>query len=343
MCGIRARRLFALFAGVSRLPRPQPHRCPRRRYPLRHPLPPCPQTAAGPAAAQVAQAASAGDAADLPQAPSAERFPYAVPVPQPGDRKVVLESNRQTRNGDIVTLDGDVHIQYGEYRVEADHIEYNDATGDVTASGHLHITGTTNNETLSASHGTLNIHDETGRFFDVQGSVGVRTTLSAQAKPEPLYTPSASGSDVAIQPVHHGRSLPLYRAHGGQVRSGRRTAHLRRHRDQLQSCPGRTGSLSRRRVHVHVTARRVPGGRRSAYAQHPGAVSALRHTSHPGGRAPDRLPDPGDRQLVVKGHRAGRADLHDAGPFGRPDRRGGILLPPRLAAVCDLSLSRQGD
>jgi LPS-assembly protein len=118
------------------------------------------------------------DPADLPQAPSAERFPYAVPVPQPGDRKVILESNLQSRSGDIVTLDGDVHIQYGTYKVEADHIEYNDATGDVTATGHVHITGTSNNETFSASRGTLNIRDETGRFFDVRGSMGVKQTNS---------------------------------------------------------------------------------------------------------------------------------------------------------------------
>ena len=114
------------------------------------------------------------DPADLPQAPSAERFPYAVPVPQPTDRKVVLESVDQKRSGDIVTLDGDVHIEYGAYRVEADHVEYNDATGDVTATGHVHISGGANAETLRASHGTLNIHDETGRFYDVQGSIGVK-------------------------------------------------------------------------------------------------------------------------------------------------------------------------
>ena len=149
-----------------------------------------PSAAVGTAAAPLDQTAPA-DPGELPQAPSAERFPYAVPVPQPSDRKVVLESNRQSRKGDVITLDGDVHIQYGEYKVEADHIEYNDATGDVTANGHLHITGTANSETLSASRGTLNIHDETGRFYDVQGSIGVRTT-SASTGPAPIYAPSSS-------------------------------------------------------------------------------------------------------------------------------------------------------
>lgn len=116
------------------------------------------------------------DPVDLPEAPSAERFPYAVPVPQASGRKVILESNRQSRSGDTVVLDGDVHIQYGAYRVEADHIEYNDATGDVAATGHIHISGGANAETLSASRGNLNIRDETGRFYDVHGSIGVRPT-----------------------------------------------------------------------------------------------------------------------------------------------------------------------
>ena len=111
---------------------------------------------------------------DLPTAPSAERFPYAVPVPLPGNRKVILESERQTRNGDKVLLDGDVHVRYGDYRVEADHIEYNDATGDVAASGHVYISGGANSETISASRGNLNIRDETGRFYDVHGSIGRR-------------------------------------------------------------------------------------------------------------------------------------------------------------------------
>src|ERR1700712_3880264 len=93
-------------------------------------LPPALSTSAVGTGAAPLDQTSPVDPADLPQAPSAERFPYAVPVPQPGDRKVILESNLQSRSGDIVTLDGDVHIQYGTYRVEADHIEYNDATGD---------------------------------------------------------------------------------------------------------------------------------------------------------------------------------------------------------------------
>ena len=148
---------------------------PAQQVTTKAPSPPVPASTLGIVAAPLDQTVRI-DPADLPQAPSAERFPYAVPVPQPTDRKVILESNRQTRSGDTVILDGDVHIEYGAYRVGADHIEYNDATGDVAATGHVHVSGGANAETLTASRGTLNIRDETGRFYDVHGSIGVKQT-----------------------------------------------------------------------------------------------------------------------------------------------------------------------
>lgn len=115
--------------------------------------------------------------ADLPDTPSADRYPVAVPVPEAVERKVILESDRQSRSGDRIVLEGTVRIQYGDYRVEADRIEFNDVTGDVEADGHVHINGASNTETLAASRASLNIHSETGRFYDVLGSVGVRATM----------------------------------------------------------------------------------------------------------------------------------------------------------------------
>ena len=112
----------------------------------------------------------------LPDDPSSDRYPVAVPVPETNERKVVIESIHESRNGDRVVLDGDVHIEYGDDRVDADHIDYNEATGDLEATGHIHITGASNSETLSASRATLNIHTETGRFYDVRGSVGMKMT-----------------------------------------------------------------------------------------------------------------------------------------------------------------------
>ncbi|MGI4853776.1 MAG: LPS-assembly protein LptD [Janthinobacterium lividum] len=116
------------------------------------------------------------DAADLPEGPAGDRYPIAVPVPDAAERKVTLDSNRQTRNGDQVLLEGDVHLQYGDYAVDADHIAYNEATGEVEANGHVYIQGAKATESIHAIRATLNIKTETGRFYDVSGSIGVRST-----------------------------------------------------------------------------------------------------------------------------------------------------------------------
>lgn len=122
----------------------------------------------------VAQAGATPE--DLPDSPSPDQLPLAVPVPEAGERTIVLESLRQSRSGDQVLLDGSVHIQYGNYSVDADRITYNDATGDVSATGHVRIEGGNGTETIRATRAELNIRTETGSFYDVEGSVGLRNT-----------------------------------------------------------------------------------------------------------------------------------------------------------------------
>ncbi len=92
--------------------------------------------------------------------------------------EVVIKSDIQTERDGHFVLDGDVEIVYGSRTVHADHIEYDNTTGDIVATGHLVATGGANNERIAASHGTMNIRFQTGRFFDVTGSVGLATTGS---------------------------------------------------------------------------------------------------------------------------------------------------------------------
>jgi LPS-assembly protein len=102
-------------------------------------------------------------------------YPDAVPLVNEGGETAVLESARQTvlRSGDdkIFVLDGAVVVMLRDREIRADHVEYDQMTGDVTADGHLVLTGGPNHEHLEASHGTLNVKSETGRFYDVTGSV----------------------------------------------------------------------------------------------------------------------------------------------------------------------------
>ncbi|MDW5264815.1 MULTISPECIES: LPS-assembly protein LptD [Acidobacteriaceae] len=116
-------------------------------------------------------------AATLPDAPEADRYPEAIVVPEvEKTAPVVMESDTQSKTGDRYVLDGNVLIIYGNRKVEADHIEYDSATGELEATGHLKATGGANNEIINASHGTVNLNKQTGRFYDVSGSVGLKNS-----------------------------------------------------------------------------------------------------------------------------------------------------------------------
>lgn len=116
-------------------------------------------------------------AATLPDAPETERYPEAIVVPEvEKTAPVLLESDTQSKTGNRYVLDGNVVITYGNRKVEADHIEYDSATGELEATGHLKATGGANNEIINASHGTINLNKQTGRFYDVAGSVGLKNS-----------------------------------------------------------------------------------------------------------------------------------------------------------------------
>ena len=113
---------------------------------------------------------------DAPVDPGVITYPAARPVPfKTEDSDVLLVADTQTSKGGHFTLDGDVLITYGDRTVKADHIEYDRLTGDLEATGHLVATGGANSERIEASHGSFNLKTQTGRFYDVKGSVGMQT------------------------------------------------------------------------------------------------------------------------------------------------------------------------
>ena len=116
-------------------------------------------------------------AEELPEAPAGAALPIAKLVEdssRDGAINAVIESDTQSVIGDKLILDGTVVITYGDRRLEADHVEYNRQTSDLVASGHLKATGGANAESIEASHGEMNLKSQTGRFYDVKGSVGVK-------------------------------------------------------------------------------------------------------------------------------------------------------------------------
>ena len=108
--------------------------------------------------------------------PDAPEFPTATIIPSDVEGvPVSIDSDRQAKAGSVYTLDGNVVIHYENRIIEADHIEYNEDSGDLSASGHLHVSGGRNQEELRASHGSVNLKTQIGRFYDVTGSAGVKT------------------------------------------------------------------------------------------------------------------------------------------------------------------------
>jgi len=123
------------------------------------------------------QAVSQAAAADPPPQPDADQqsLPVAQVVPAIDQGVPVhITAREQGKRGDVWTLSGDVEIDYREYVIRADKIIYNEATGVVEAEGHLHLEGGRDNEKIDATHGTMNVNQQTGHFFDVSGSIGAR-------------------------------------------------------------------------------------------------------------------------------------------------------------------------
>jgi len=114
----------------------------------------------------------------LPDSPGDLRYPDAVPVPAEQTAPVVIEAETQSNVGSIYTLDGRAAVTRGDRMLQADHIVYDSDTGEAILTGHLLVTGGPNDESIRASHGTINVKTHTGRFYDVTGSVGIK------AKPE---------------------------------------------------------------------------------------------------------------------------------------------------------------
>ncbi len=122
------------------------------------------------------------DVGALPDGPSALNspvlgFPTAVPIPaSDSTENADIQSDTQSYQKGRYVLDGHVVVAYRERTIEADHMEYDTLTGEVIATGHLVATGGSNSERIQASHGTVNLKQQTGRFYDVTGSVGVKNT-----------------------------------------------------------------------------------------------------------------------------------------------------------------------
>jgi LPS-assembly protein len=81
---------------------------------------------------------------------------------------------QQEEEGSVYKLHGAVEIYYGSYVMRADEATYNSDTREATATGHFALDGGPNDDHIRASHATYNLALETGQFYDVIGTTGLR-------------------------------------------------------------------------------------------------------------------------------------------------------------------------
>ncbi|HVU44689.1 MAG TPA: LPS assembly protein LptD [Terracidiphilus sp.] len=111
----------------------------------------------------------------LPDDPGQEIVPIAQPEPLPSTgTPIEWQAQQQSRVGDVWTLNGNVVVHYRSYILRADSIVYHQSTSEIEADGHLQLTGGPNDISLTATHGDMRLNMHTARFYNVNGSQGIR-------------------------------------------------------------------------------------------------------------------------------------------------------------------------
>jgi len=114
----------------------------------------------------------AGQKTETPSATSAT--PCANQAATQDNDETTICAIQQEKDGDVYKLRGNAEIHYRNYILRADEVTYNSDSGEAIASGHLTLDGGPNDEHIKASHGIYNLTAETGRFYDVTGTTGLR-------------------------------------------------------------------------------------------------------------------------------------------------------------------------
>lgn len=89
-------------------------------------------------------------------------------------QEITIHAKEQEKQGTLYKLRGDVEIDFRTYVLHADDVTYDSATGESTETGHVRLDGGYHDTHLIADHGTYNINTDTGRFYEVSGTIGMQ-------------------------------------------------------------------------------------------------------------------------------------------------------------------------
>ena len=107
-----------------------------------------------------------------------------IPPTSSGEASVRLEAEQQRKEGDLYLADGKVEIQYRNFRLRADHVQYNTKTYMATAHGHVLFDADTQH--LTADSAEFNVQSGEGLFERVRGEV----TMEHKANSDMLVSPN---------------------------------------------------------------------------------------------------------------------------------------------------------
>jgi LPS-assembly protein len=110
----------------------------------------------------------------LPPGATTQATPCSLAAAAQTEDIPTICSIQQEEEGAIYKLHGVVEIYYRSYVLRADEATFNSDTREATATGHFALDGGPNDDHIRASHGTYNLDLETGRFYDVTGTTGLR-------------------------------------------------------------------------------------------------------------------------------------------------------------------------
>lgn len=108
------------------------------------------------------------------ECPTQSEPPTAPAIAQPEEEVTISATERQEKDGPVYKLRGHVEIHYRSFALYADEITFDSSTGEATGEGHMVLDGGPNDEHIEASHGSYNVRTQSGKFYDVVGTIGVQ-------------------------------------------------------------------------------------------------------------------------------------------------------------------------
>ncbi len=122
----------------------------------------------------------------LPEDPGQEILPVAQPEAVPaGGIPVEWEAKSQSRAGDTWVLSGEVVVHYRDYIFRADKVTFHQSSTELEAEGHLQVAGGPSDVWIEAERGEMRLNMHTARFFNVNGSLGIRRSGKIQVYSTP--------------------------------------------------------------------------------------------------------------------------------------------------------------